>query len=89
MSFFPRISLTTGIGEAGTHVAAPTFTLEVPPQHSKRTFSFKPLVASEAAYDSSLEILPDRLDRLTSALRNFEYEVDLYAAKSSGVLRAP
>jgi hypothetical protein len=79
---YPRLSLTTGFGDAGEHFSAPTTFFQVPLQRSKTRFALNSLDDSLAAYDSFFEMRPERLDRLTSALRAYDYDVDLYATKS-------
>ncbi len=86
---YPRVSLTTGAGDTGTHFKRATSFFQVPLQRSKDCFKFKPLDDSFAVYDSFFEIRPDRLNRLTDALRDFEYDVDLYATKEPRHLSAP
>ncbi len=86
---YPRVSLTTGVGDAGTHFERATAFFQTPLQRAKNCFIFKPLDDSFAVYDSFLEIQPDRLDRLTDALRGYAYIVDLNATKSPRHLHAP
>ncbi|MDE3089644.1 MAG: hypothetical protein KGJ80_09735 [Chloroflexota bacterium] len=86
---FPRVSLTTGMGDAGTHFEQSTPFFQVPLLQSKDDFAFKEFAASVAVYDSFFEILPDRLNRLTHTLQELDYAVDLYATKSPRNLRAP
>ncbi len=78
---FPRVSLTTGMGDAGTHFAQSTSFFQAPLLQSKDSFTFKNFDDSFAVYDSFFEIRPDRMNRLTNALRDYEYSVDLYATK--------
>lgn len=85
---YPRVSLTTGAGDAGTHFAAPSAFFQTPLQYFKTDFHFRSLADSVAVYDSFFEILPDRLNRLTEVLRGYDYEVDLYATKAPRHLRA-
>jgi hypothetical protein len=86
---FPRVSLTTGMGDVGTHFADATNFFQVPLLRSKESFAFSTLDDSPAVYDSFFEILPDRLNRLTGVLRGYTYAVDLYATKEPRHLRAP
>lgn len=85
---YPRVSLCVGAGDAGVHFAAPTVFFQTPLQREQTAFRFKPLAESLAVYDSFFEILPDRLNRLTPALRDLDYAVDLYATKTPANLRA-
>ncbi|MCL4393411.1 MAG: hypothetical protein M1482_01090 [Chloroflexi bacterium] len=86
---FPRVSLTTGMGDAGTHFARSTLFFQVPLLQSKANFSFTKRADSAAVYDSFFEILPDRLSRLAPALEKFSYDVDLYATKEPRILHSP
>jgi hypothetical protein len=85
---YPRVSLTSGAGDAGTHFAQASSFFQTPMQLVKDRYHFKPLDDSVAVYDSFFEILPDRLNRLTDAFRGLDYDVDLYATKARRNLRA-
>jgi hypothetical protein len=85
---YPRVSLTTGAGDAGTHFARRSVFFQAPLQRFKTAYQFQALDGSVAVYDSFFEILPDRLNRLSEALRDVEYDVDLYATKAPRNLRA-
>jgi hypothetical protein len=84
---FPRVSLTTGCGDAGTHFAQASRWFETPLQSGKCRYDLKPLPEADAVYDSFFELQPDRLNRLTDQLRGYDYTVDLYATKSRANLR--
>jgi hypothetical protein len=85
---FPRVSLTTGCGDAGTHFAQASRFFEAPLQRGKCRYDFKSLADADAVYDSFFELRPDRLNRLTDQVRNYDYAVDLYATKSRSNLRS-
>lgn len=85
---FPRVSLTTGFGDAGTHFSKSTSYFQVPLQRGKDSFRFDELNASNAVYDSFMEILPRCLQRLAPGLRGLEFDVDLNAAKRPRHLKA-
>ena len=85
---FPRVSLTTGWGDAGTHFDQASRFFQVPLQRGKQHYVFNSLDEAAAVYDSFFEIQPDRLNRLTDRLRGYDYAVDLYAIKSQANLRA-
>lgn len=87
VTVYPRVSLTSGAGDAGTHFAAPTPFLEAPLDRGRTEFRFKPLDEADAVYDAFFELRPDRLNRLTEALRGWDYAVDLYATKTLAQLR--
>lgn len=85
---FPRESLTTNFGDRGTHFARSTSFFQVPLQSLRRHFRLQPFDEAVAVYDSFFEMQPDRLNRLTSTFRDYDYEVDLYGTKSVANLRA-
>lgn len=78
---FPRISHASGFGDAGTHFAQSTGFFQSPLQREKTSYTFKSLQDSIPVYDSFFEILPDRLNRLTTLLRSYDYTVDLYGGR--------
>lgn len=84
---FPRVSHTTGWGDAGTHFGRASRFFQVPLQRCKQQYAFTALDKAVAVYDSFFEIRPDRLDRLTDQLHDYDYAVDLYAVKSKANLR--
>ena len=84
---YPRVSLTSGAGDAGTHFKETSVFFQTPLQGWKDHYQFSTLDQSVSVYDSFFEILPDRLNRLTNALRDFAYDVDLYATKAPQHLR--
>jgi hypothetical protein len=84
---FPRVSHTTGWGDAGTHFAQVSRFFHVPLQRGKTSYDFKTLDEADAVYDSFFELQPDRLNRLTDQLRGYDYTIDLYATKSRANLR--
>ena len=79
---FPRVSHTTGWGDAGTHFAQASRFFQVPLQRGKQHYDFNPLDDSVAVYDSFFELQPDRLNRLTDRWRGYDYTLDLYGIKS-------
>jgi len=85
---FPRVSLSTGCGDAGTHFNRTVTFFQAALQRSKQTYTFKNLDDSVCVYDSFFEILPDRLNRLNERLSAYNYDVDLYATKTERNLRA-
>jgi hypothetical protein len=78
---FPRVSLTTGFGDAGTHFSASTSYFQVPLQGGDPLYRFQHLHTSNCVYDSFMEIVPDCLKRLTPELKDLDFEVDLNATK--------
>ncbi len=79
---FPCQSLASGVGDAGTHFAQPSYFFQVPLQNYQRQFKLQPFDDARAVYDAFFEILPERLKRLTPALRDYDLCVDLNGTKS-------
>jgi hypothetical protein len=86
---FPRESLSTNFGDAGTHFDHTSSYFQVPLQTLRHDFRFQPLDESIAVYDSFQEMLPDRLNRLNDALTGYDYEVDLNGTKAVSKIRRP
>lgn len=85
---FPRVSHTTGWGDAGTHFTQASRFFQVPLQRGKQHYAFNLLDDSVAVYDSFFELQPDRLNRLSDRWRSYDYTLDLYGIKSRSNLRA-
>ena len=85
---FPRISLTTGFGDPGTHFANETSYFQVPLQREQTAFRLTALETAHAVYDSFMEITPESLKRLVSSLGDIDFDVDLHATKGSRHLKA-
>ncbi len=83
---FPRESVVSNFGDAGSHFGAPSAFFQVPLQHFRREFRFQKLDEAIAVYDSFQEIQPDRLNRLTDRFAGYDYAVDLYGTKSAARL---
>jgi hypothetical protein len=79
---FPRVSHTTGWGDAGTHFTQASRFFQVPLQRDQQCYDFNSLNSAVAVYDSFFELQPDRLNRLTDQLRGYDYTLDLYGIKS-------
>jgi hypothetical protein len=86
---FPRESLCTNFGDAGTHFDQASNYFQVPLQTLRREFRFQPLDEAVAVYDSFHEMLPDRLNRLDNTLASYDYEVDLSGVRSAAKIRRP
>jgi len=80
---FPRISLTTGFGDAGTHFSKRSSYFQVPLQRGRKSFTLPELNDSNAVYDSFMEVLPIRLKRLAPALKEYDFCMDLNATKKA------
>ena len=85
---FPRVSLTTGFGDAGTHFANRTSYFQVPLQHSQTSFRFQKMEISNSVYDSFMEILPICIKRLAPTFKDIDFDVDLNATKDQHHLMA-
>ena len=85
---FPRVSLTTGFGDAGTHFKNGTSYFQVPLQQSPLSFRFQKMESSNSVYDSFMEILPVCIKRLAPAFRDADFDVDLNATKDRQHLTA-
>ena len=78
---FPRVSFTTGFGDAGTHFANETSYFQVPLQRNQTSFRFQHMESSNSVYDSFMEILPKCIKRLAPSLGDLDFDVDLNATK--------
>jgi hypothetical protein len=78
---YPRQSLATSFGDAGTHFSRPSPYLQTPLQRYKTKFIFRSMEESAAVYDSFFEIHPSRLARLAPDLKGISFDVDLYGTK--------
>jgi hypothetical protein len=85
---FPRQSLSTGMGDVGTHFSKSSAFFQVPLQGSKDRFLFKIMDQSLSVYDSFFEILPGRLDRLVDWFKGINYATDLNGTKSRHNIQA-
>ena len=85
---FPRSSLTTGFGDQGVHFDSSTDYFQVPIQRNKTSYRFHALDDADALYDSFMEILPRCVKRLSPALRDFDFAVDLNAIKELSHLQS-
>jgi len=85
---FPRQSLSTNFGDAGTHFGRRSDFFQTPLQYQRTQYRLPSLDESLAVYDSFFELLPDRLNRLTNRLSGYQYTVDLNGGKSRAKFRA-
>jgi hypothetical protein len=85
---YPRASLTTGMGEAGSHFSRPSAQFQAPLLHEKQAFALKDVDASAAVYDSFFEMLPACLNRLTGRFEQYDYCLDLYATRTPASIPA-
>ena len=79
---YPRYSLTTNFGDAGTNLRISENLFQVPLWLEKQKFQFKSFDESFAVYDVFCEMNAGRLKRMAPFLSEFDFEVDLYGMKS-------
>jgi hypothetical protein len=78
---FPQISLTTSFNDPGTNMKVKSFFGQSPLKIIRSPFKFKHLKDSLNVYDAYSEILPGAINKLSNLLKDYDYEVDLYARK--------
>lgn len=78
---FPRYSYSTTFPDPGTNVVTKSYYLQVPLMLRKKELRLKPLNEASNVYDVYSELLPDRLNRFTNLLNDYDYEIDLYGWK--------
>jgi hypothetical protein len=83
---FPRVSLTVGSGDAGTHFDAQTSWLQTPVSLRARPYQLLPFDDVIAVYDSFYELLPDRIRRVAPLLPQEPFDVDINATKPQAAL---
>jgi hypothetical protein len=85
---FPRRSLVTCWGDAGTHFARTTRGLQVALQRGPALECWLPLDGADAVYDAFFELDPRVLARLAPRFAGLDVELDLRATKPRGAIRA-
>ena len=80
---YPNKSYSTNFNDLGTHMAGNSFMGQVSLQMASKKIEFKSIRESMVVYDAYSEIIPNRLNRLTDILSDYDYEVDLYGQKES------
>jgi len=83
---FPRVSRSSGWGDAGTHFTRPSRWFQVPMQDTRSEHRFVSFDASDAVYDSFFEMMPERLARLAKDEGFADLDLDLYGSKPEHVL---
>jgi hypothetical protein len=78
---FPRSSLVTGWGDAGSHFETPTSWLQTPLQMGPRDYRLPSFDSALAVYDGFFELGPDKLEALGASLPVADFDVDLNATK--------
>lgn len=87
---FPRVSLTTNFNDPGTH-----FKLNVnndgqaPLLITSMDFIFSRLKDSQLVYDSFMELIAERYKHWPAALKEYDFELDLYGNKSKKTIQTP
>jgi len=85
---FPRVSLTTGWGDAGVHFDTRSEWFLAPVQLRGDVYRLPALDDSLAVYDSFFELAPERLKLLAQSLPPLEFDIDLNATKLPQNLRS-
>lgn len=78
---YPQFSYSTNFGEIGENFTQLETYYQVDMQMGKTDPRFSKLEDSVSVYDVFYDMLPDRLNRLTSVLADYEYIIDLYGVK--------
>lgn len=87
---YTRHSCATNFSEPGEHYKKDTNKLQVSMEVGKRNvLQLCDLDESLAVYDAFLEIKPDILKRLSSELRAYDFDVDLYGKKPQASITKP
>jgi hypothetical protein len=79
---FPRLSLATNFEEEGTNSLTKNV-FHVVLQIAELKYSFQRFENSKSIYDAWFEIMPESLNKHTSHLSQYNYEVDLYGTKDA------
>jgi hypothetical protein len=82
---FPRVSLSVGWGDPGTHFSRDTLWLQAPVQLGLPSYRLPPLDEALAVYDGFYELLPERLRRIAADLPQ-ALDVDINASKQASSL---
>jgi hypothetical protein len=85
---FPRRSLVTSWGDAGTHFPRATRGLQVALQRGPALDHWLPLDDADAVYDAFFELDPGVLARLAPRFGGLDVELDLRATKPRSAIRA-
>jgi hypothetical protein len=85
---YPRRSLVTGWGDAGTHFARASEFLQVPLRRGAAISRLVALDVADAVYDPFFELEPNVLRRLAPRFEGLDLELDLRATKPRDAIRA-
>lgn len=87
---FPRYSLTTNFNDPGTHLKKlSNFEGQVHLRLFDGPYRFKNLSDSYCVYDSTLELLPENVKKLSPWLNDYDFELDLYDLKDIQSVKSP
>lgn len=78
---YPRVSLSTNFGDAGTHMLKQRYDFQVPLETQPKDYRFASLDASACIYDSFWELKPAALGKLKPEFADLSFELDIYGQK--------
>lgn len=79
---YPRTSLTTNYGDAGTNHKGKSHNYQVPLLLGIRNYNFSDFKNSLSIYDAYYELDSAVVKQMNSALGSFDFELDLYGTKN-------
>lgn len=89
---FPRKSFVTNYGDPGQHFIQNDSKFQRPIRVDNKNienFRFTSLNDSLSVYDMFMEILPEKLKKLNTTLKNYNFTVDLYGIKHRSTIDTP
>lgn len=78
---FPRHSYTTNFNDPGENMIMRSLYVQVPLEIFDRKVKFKKIDEAKNIYDAYSEILPECINDMNPALRDYDYDVDIYGKK--------
>ena len=84
---YPRVALTTNIGDKGTHTRSEIGNVRVPLALRRKRYNFSSLADSACRYDSHYEIEARCLAQFNKELKQIDFECDLYGTKNLGKIK--
>lgn len=85
---FPRTAHCVNFGDAGVHFQETTNFFQTELSVGDVTYNLMPFDRSLAVYDSFYELLPEKLNQLTSHLKTYDFEMDLNGTKDLSKVKA-
>ena len=79
---YPRVSLTTNCGDAGSNVSRADYSYMVPMMMGGRDYYFSSFLKSSSVYDCYFEMTHKNLKKIVGQLDVLDFEVDTYGDKS-------